>query len=92
MVFELNNQQLEAVDLLSEFVKKYNANDVFILRGSAGTGKTSLIKIITKQILNSKDTCLKICTPTHRSSSIISKKTNYVVKTIHGEIFIFLII
>ena len=86
--FKLNNQQLEAVDLLSEFVKKNNANDVFILRGSAGTGKTSLIKIITKQILNSKDTCLKICTPTHRASSIISKKTNYVVKTIHGEIYI----
>ena len=33
--FKLNNQQLEAVDLLSEFVKKNNANDVFILRGSA---------------------------------------------------------
>ena len=68
--FKANNQQLETMNLLSEFVKKNNANDVFILRGSAGTGKTSLIKIITKRILNSKDTCLKICTPTHREHQV----------------------
>ena len=86
--FELNNQQLEAIGLLSEFVKKESVNDVFILKGSAGTGKTSLINIITKQILSSRDSVLKICGPTHRSSAIISEKTNLIVKTIHGEIYI----
>ncbi|MBT5975586.1 MAG: AAA family ATPase, partial [Flavobacteriaceae bacterium] len=39
---QLNDQQKEAVDLIIKFVS--SSADCFILEGSAGTGKTTLVK------------------------------------------------
>jgi exodeoxyribonuclease V len=85
--FSLNQQQKEVIDLLEDFSEKNNDNDVFILKGSAGTGKTSIVKAL-KHILQKKFIQMKICAPTARASSIISSKTSHCSKTIHSEIYI----
>lgn len=84
--FSLNDQQQKVIDLLENFSKKENDHDVFILKGSAGTGKTSIVKAL-KHILEKKCIQMRICAPTARASSIISSKTLHCSKTIHSEIY-----
>jgi exodeoxyribonuclease-5 len=84
--FSLNDQQKNAIVLLEDFCKKDNQDDVFILKGSAGTGKTSIVKALTT-ILSKKCVATKICAPTARAANIISNKTSHLSKTIHSEIY-----
>lgn len=74
--------QQTAFERIKAFLE--NENDVFILKGYAGTGKTTLIKYITDYL---KDRNLyEILAPTGRAAKILRNKTN-AGKTIHSQIF-----
>ena len=49
--FEPNVQQKVALQQILDFIK--SDNDIFILKGSAGTGKTSIVKAITTYLTKS---------------------------------------
>ena len=69
---KLNNQQLEAIQLIGEFLKN-DSFDVFILRGSAGTGKTTLIAELIEKLTASK-TSYALLAPTGRAARILASK------------------
>ena len=81
---QLNDQQKEAVDLIIKFVS--SSTDCFILEGSAGTGKTTLVKDLIGK-LNEQKHIAYLMAPTGRSARILNSKTNIPTKTIHAHIY-----
>jgi len=65
-----------------------NEDKVFILKGYAGTGKTTLISEFIK-ILEEKKIVYKLLASTGRAAKILSNITQKSVTTIHGEIYKF---
>ena len=84
--FEPNQQQKTALEQITEFIKQDKKN-VFILKGSAGTGKTSIMKRITALLTNSNIN-QRIAAPTGRAAMIIGNKTGQNSKTMHSQIYI----
>lgn len=70
-----------------EQIKAFMNSDasVFILRGYAGTGKTTIVKIIADYINQSHKVLLMA--PTGRASRVLSEKTGYKASTIHKVIY-----
>jgi len=82
--FNPNTQQKTALGQIVSFIK--SDNDVFILKGSAGTGKTTIVKAITSY-LNEEGINLRIAAPTGRAAMIIGNKTGQRSKTMHSQIY-----
>ncbi len=68
-------------------IKTFVASDanVFILRGYAGTGKTTMIKTVVDEI--SKTTSVALMAPTGRAARVLGEKTNHKATTIHRAIY-----
>ena len=84
--FEPTVDQMYAVDLFARFMTDRDERVVMILRGSAGTGKTSLAGAIvrTMQELRQKVTLLA---PTGRAAKVFSLNANQPAATIHRSIY-----
>lgn len=85
--FEPTNEQRKALNAIESFVQEEDKRDFFILKGSAGTGKTSLLKAVCDYVINKKDS-IKLAAPTGRASKILSSKTQIQSRTIHSLIYI----
>ena len=81
---ELYPQQQEALDAICSFL---NSDDhVFILKGYAGTGKTTMIKALLPLLHNmGKQTTLMA--PTGRAAKVLKTKTGNNASTIHRTIY-----
>ena len=96
--FPLKEQQQKVFNALCDFVQNPDSK-VFILRGYAGTGKTTLVGGFIKKLNKDKETqnedAGNITIPFHvlastgRAAKILSDKTNAEVKTIHSLIYKF---
>lgn len=84
--FAPNADQQLALAQLVEFVQPENPSQLCVLRGCAGTGKTSIIKALT-DYLDSSEIAFRLAAPTGRAAQIIGKKTGNAAKTIHATIF-----
>ena len=82
--FTPNPQQKVALEKITSFIK--SNKDVFILKGSAGTGKTSIVNAITSN-LDEQNINLRLVAPTARAASVISDKTGQKAKTMHSQIY-----
>ena len=78
--------QLHAVEVFARFMTDRDERTVMILRGSAGTGKTSLAGAIVRTIqeLRQKVTLLA---PTGRAAKVFSLNANQPAATIHRSIY-----
>lgn len=85
-VIELNEQQQVALDAMIQFVLHENSVDAFILSGSAGTGKTTLLKEFTKY-LERCDQDFYLLAPTGRAANIISHHSKVRAKTLHSFLY-----
>lgn len=81
---ELTGLQLAVVEQVCRFIKDENAQ-VFILKGYAGTGKTTLVKTIADKI--SQWLTVKLMAPTGRAARVLSDKTGREATTIHRVIY-----
>lgn len=81
----LNPDQEKVILNLESFLE--SKDSVFILKGYAGTGKTTLIKGLVEALDNEKKNFL-VCAPTGRASKILRNKTGYG-NTIHSTIYDF---
>lgn len=72
---------------LTEFISSSNGKDFMIINGSAGTGKTTILKAAT-DYLHENEINFVLCAPTGIAASIITKKTKRLAKTIHSTIYI----
>ena len=82
---ELNQHQKKTLELIQDFVSKKDES-IFILKGYAGTGKTTLIKSIIPAI-QEKGISVSLMAPTGRAAKILSDKTGYIACTIHRCIY-----
>ena len=80
---ELTTQQ----NIVFEQIKVFLDSDasVFILRGYAGTGKTTMVKVIADYIKQSRQ--LVMMAPTGRAARVLNKKTRHDAVTIHKAIY-----
>lgn len=81
----LNADQIVAVDALHSFL---NGNDaqVFLLKGYAGTGKTTLLKGVMDYLDAQKRNFMAMA-PTGRAARVLSSKTGQTAITIHSSLF-----
>jgi ATP-dependent exoDNAse (exonuclease V) alpha subunit len=83
----LTPQQTDAMNRIRGFLKTPGAG-VFILRGYAGTGKTTLLQTLGLWLKeNEKD--FVMLAPTGRAATVLRAKTGLDAKTIHSELYVF---
>lgn len=80
------NQQSEVVNLLADFLLSPLQDGVFILRGFAGTGKTSLVSALVQTMKQIERECVLIA-PTGRAAKVLSNYSDHPAYTIHKRIY-----
>jgi len=81
----LTNQQQEVVEKLEKFLTD-SENNVFLLKGYAGVGKTYITQGVTKY-LHSIGRSFIISAPTGKAAKVIQEKTKFPANTIHKTIY-----
>ena len=84
--YEPTLEQEIAVKSLSEFLLSTLADEVFILRGYAGTGKTSLVGALVKT-MNQLQQKSVLLAPTGRAAKVFSAYAGHSAFTIHKKIY-----
>lgn len=85
--YNLTNSQNELVRKLEKFIDcPNNEQNVFLLKGYAGTGKTFITKGLTEYLKEIKRTFI-LAAPTGKASNVISNKTQNEAHTIHKTIY-----
>lgn len=84
--FEPTADQMYAVDLFTRFMTDRHERAVMILRGSAGTGKTSLAGAIVRTMLELRQK-VSLLAPTGRAAKVFSLNANQPAATIHRSIY-----
>ena len=77
-------EQEIAVKSLSEFLLSTLADEVFILRGYAGTGKTSLVGALVKTMDQLQQKAVLLA-PTGRAAKVFSSYAGHPAFTIHKK-------
>lgn len=81
----LTDDQSKAVRIISDFLES-ETDQVLILLGAAGTGKTFLTKGIT-DFLKLKDRRFELMAPTGKAAEVLASKADEEATTIHRKIF-----
>ncbi|MBP93957.1 exodeoxyribonuclease-5 [Bizionia echini] len=71
---------------LSEFIFSDKKNDLYLLKGYAGTGKTTIIGTIVSNLWKAKKSAVLLA-PTGRAAKVISNYSNKEAFTIHKKIY-----
>jgi len=84
--FDPTNGQHEALQLLSSFICEHGDNQLFILKGYAGTGKTSLLSAIVKSLRHIEVRTVLLA-PTGRAAKVFSAYAQKKAYTIHKMLY-----
>lgn len=84
--FSLTPGQQNAASLLSEFIMHHKKDSCFLLKGYAGTGKTTLLGSLVKT-LNELGLKAVLLAPTGRAAKVLSAYCNAPAFTIHKWIY-----
>ena len=79
-------EQEQAVDLFTRFMTDRSEHVVMILRGSAGTGKTTLAAAIVKALVRLEQKLILLA-PTGRAAKVFSLYAGHPAYTIHRRIY-----
>ncbi len=80
----LTNEQQKAIKRILTFLQ--SSDDVFILKGYAGVGKTFLIKLLT-DYFDLIDKNYQLMAPTGKAARVLNAKTKKSANTIHSSIY-----
>lgn len=83
--YNLTHSQSESINELDKFLNNKNQN-IFLLKGYAGTGKTFLTKGLT-EFLTSLGLSYTLAAPTGKAAKVIREKTKDKAFTIHKTIY-----
>jgi hypothetical protein len=86
--FALNEGQQKAFDLMKTFISKDSIEDVFILKGYAGTGKTTLLRYFIEQCCKEKKT-VTLMASTGRAAAVLKVKAKFNATTVHSVVYKF---
>lgn len=84
--FDVTLKQDAFLKKISQFVLNDNQDEIFVLKGYAGTGKTTLLSVLVNQLphVNKKYVMLA---PTGRAAKVISNYAKQPAFTIHKKIY-----
>jgi len=84
--FEPTKKQLVALEQLAQFVYDDTPNALYLLKGFAGTGKTSIIGTLVSNLWEIKKSAV-LMAPTGRAAKVISNYSKKEAFTIHKKIY-----
>ena len=84
--FDPTADQIHALDVFERFITDSDERCVMILRGSAGTGKTSLASVIVRTLLDLQYK-ISLLAPTGRAAKVFSLTSGQPAATIHRSIY-----
>lgn len=84
--FEPTSQQTEVIKQLCEFVENSSSNSLFLLKGYAGTGKTTLVSSLINSLW-SVGKKVVLLAPTGRAAKVLSVYSKKSAFTIHKKIY-----
>ena len=84
--YEPTEKQLQLIDELSHFVFENNNESLFLLKGYAGTGKTTVISTIVHSLWRAGKKAVLLA-PTGRAAKVISGYSKRQAFTIHKKIY-----
>jgi exodeoxyribonuclease-5 len=79
-------KQDSALHIVSKFLLSQNYEELFLLKGYAGTGKTSIVGTLVKNCWKINKN-LVLLAPTGRAAKVISNYSNKEAFTIHKKIY-----
>ena len=83
---EPTKEQYLVLGKWEEFLLNRNSNTLFLLKGYAGTGKTSLVAALVKTLLQLKQSVVLLA-PTGRAAKVFSSYAEAPAYTIHKRIY-----
>ena len=84
--FTPTTEQEQAIEVFTQFMTDRHEQALMILRGSAGTGKTTLAAAIVKGLLSLQQKIVLLA-PTGRAAKVFSLYADYAASTIHRRIY-----
>ncbi|MGB0896653.1 MAG: ATP-dependent DNA helicase [Flavobacteriaceae bacterium] len=84
--FDLTLKQDVVLQRLSSFIFDQDADKLFVLKGYAGTGKTTLISTLVNNLWHARKSAVLLA-PTGRAAKVISKYAKREALTIHKKIY-----
>ena len=84
--FQPTREQEKAAEMMAEFLFEESCDQVFLLRGYAGTGKTSLVGALVR-CLDAMQRRTVLMAPTGRAAKVFSLHANHTAFTIHKRIY-----
>ena len=86
LLYKPTLEQEKAVKSLADFLFSRQQDSVFLLKGYAGTGKTSLIGALVKTLDQLQQKCVLLA-PTGRAAKVFSHYAKHSAFTIHKKIY-----
>ena len=84
--FEASTEQLDCIKSIRDYLFLKDEDHVYILKGTAGSGKTSL-SIAALKIAENKGWKSHLCAPTGKAAKVLSKYSGMNASTIHRLIY-----
>ena len=84
--FAPTSEQSEAIEAIGEFIMSRHGMELFLLRGYAGTGKTTLVGALVKT-LSQLNQPVVLMAPTGRAAKVFSSYAGQAAYTIHKRIY-----
>lgn len=84
--FDPTSKQDQVLMQLSQFIFDTNKNSIYLLKGYAGTGKTSITGTIVSNLWQAKKSAVLLA-PTGRAAKVISNYSKKEAFTIHKKIY-----
>ena len=84
--FEPNEEKEGLFKALGSFIVSREERKAFILRGYAGTGKTSVMSAMVRALMGLKQPCVLLA-PTGRAAKVLSRYSGFPAYTIHKQIY-----
>ncbi len=84
--FDPTEDQQRAIDCLADYVTQNDKQGVFLLKGYAGTGKTTLVSALVA-VLDQLKINSVLLAPTGRAAKVLTFYSNKVAYTIHKKIY-----
>ena len=84
--FEPNEEKDDLLKALGAFLVSRDERSAFILRGYAGTGKTSVVSALVRALEGLKQPCVLLA-PTGRAAKVLSRYSGFPAYTIHKKIY-----
>lgn len=84
--FEPTDQQSVLIEQLAVFIMSNDNHKAFLLKGYAGTGKTTIVSALVRA-LNSLEQKTVLLAPTGRAAKVLSGYSGFPAFTIHKKIY-----